>query len=137
MRPWRPVRIGRRIQRVPRGVASILTNKRRHIDIGFITPNSIVAGVIFRGYIMYFWLLEGPAASRIWVANFGDKSSIIRTGADRGASPRSWYPLVGHPALHVYLQDAQHIVSKPLGENTTSHYVMIPGTVWKRGIVEP
>ena len=36
---------------------------------------------------MYFWLLEGSAALRIEVANLGDKSSIIRTGADRGRLP--------------------------------------------------
>jgi len=46
-------------------VASILTNERRHISISFVTPNSIIAGVIYRGYILHFWFLEDCSLTNI------------------------------------------------------------------------
>jgi hypothetical protein len=42
-------------------MASILTNERQHIDIGFITPNPTIAGVIYRAIYCTFGISKAAA----------------------------------------------------------------------------
>jgi len=54
-------------------MASILTNERQHIDIGFVAPNSIIAGVICRAIHCTFGISKALQPYkyrwRIWVTN--------------------------------------------------------------------